>query len=317
MIGLRNRQSFEVTALVLGTLCLGACDEADQDMMLEESAVDADGKADAVEDPEGEVARAWLRTRSGAELAEIFSQGTATHVPTGDSIGGPVLANGKAPLPGVSAAINWFASGFWGGKTLTHHTGMDAEPLFHDNGDPVVTLTNKVLTVPENFRRFFGLDPEDPSLLDVFDAEVTLNPLLACDQVADGERCLEIGDLKGEPLDPPSGTVEPYFLSLFRDGIAIDDKPSVTLNYYADDGLFPSNDWFDLDFTIGRILDEVREVDEENCPGLWLGRAHIRHPIFQRQWRFWTYFTLDFGRAEGQTCDLGPLADELGIEPPA
>ena len=152
----------------------------------------------------------------------------------------------------------------------------------HPNGDPFVALDNKIIKTPAG------------ALIDLFDAEVTRSPV--------GALALGVND-RGEVVAPPGGLL-----------------PTVHLSF----------------------LDEVREVDPERCPNVYLGRAHVRQctslacgelPSLlvdtptaltfrtQYEWKFWTYFLLDFGRPDGEVCDLAPVIaqveSELAIDLPA
>jgi hypothetical protein len=215
-------------------------------------------------------------------LAKLFANGTATYVPTGNGTGYPVLFHSVPEL-------NWLAGQLWGGKTFRV---ISAET--HPNGDPIVALDNKIIKTPTG------------GLLNLFDAYVTRTT------IAD----LDIGtNDKGQKVLPPKGTLPLVPVSFLHNPVVIDDKPSVVLNYFGDKTL-P---------VIRRILDEVREVDGANCKGLYLGRAHARRCVswncgelpslivdFPEQatfdtryeWGFWTYFLLNFGQPEGQTCDI-------------
>ena len=200
--------------------------------------------------------------------------------------------------------LDWLASQLWGGKTFRAEPGQ-----FHPNGDPVVRLDNKIIKTPAG------------AVLNLFDAYVTRS---AIKDVAIGVNG------KGETVAPPSGVLAPIPVSFLQDAVVIDDKPSVVLDYFDDKSL-P---------VIRRILDEIREVDGANCPGLWIGRAHARRctslfcgevpsvlvdapskPTFASnyEWGFWTYFLLNFGGHDGQ-CDLGPaiarVQQQLGVALP-
>ena len=215
-------------------------------------------------------------------LAKLFANGTATYVPTGNGTGYPVLFH-SAP------ELNWLASQLWGGKTFRV---ISAET--HANGDPIVALDNKIIKTPTG------------GLLNLFDAYVTRSV------IAD----LDIGtNDKGQKVLPPKGTLPLVPVSFLHNPVVIDDKPSIVLNYFGDKSL-P---------VIRRILDEVREVDGAGCKGLYLGRAHARRCVSlscgelpslivdfpenatfdtRYEWGFWTYFLLNFGQPEGQTCDI-------------
>jgi hypothetical protein len=217
-------------------------------------------------------------------LATMFATGTADHLPVGQAKGYPVLFNSVPEL-------NWLASQLWGGKTFRVVSQDSA-------GQPVVRLDNMILRT------------ESGGLLDLFDAYVTLG------KVGD----VVIGDNdRREHVLPPKGTLKPVDVS-FLDGAApIDDRPSVILNYFEDESL-P---------VIRRVLDEIREIDSQTCPGFYLGRAHVRRcvslgcgefptaivdrveqPVLgtRYDWKFWTYFLLNFGPND-RTCDLGPVLE--------
>jgi hypothetical protein len=216
-------------------------------------------------------------------LASLFAAGTADHVPVGSGAGYPVLFHSVPEL-------DWFASQLWGGKTF-RATGK-TQP----NGDPEVVLDNKIIKTPTG------------GVFNIFNAYVTRGTI--------GGLALGVNS-RGEVVAPPAGTLAPIAISFLQEPVVIDDKPSIILNYFEDRSL-P---------VIRRILDEIREVDPVNCPGLYLGRAHARRcdsfacgevPSFvdlptgkasfatSYDWRFWTYFLLNFGQPAGTTCDLGP-----------
>ncbi len=222
-------------------------------------------------------------------LGRLFAQGTATYVPTGVGTGYPVLFSS---LP----ELNWLASQLWGGKTLRVISSAT-----HPNGDPIVRLDNKIIKTPAG------------AVLDLFDAYVTRGPV--------GQVEVGVND-RGQVVPPPSGTLDPVHLSFLNESVVIDTNPSIVLNYF-DDRSLP---------VIRRVFDEIREIDGGRCKGLYLGRAHVRrctslycgelasplvdfphHPTFDTryQWAFWTYFLLDFGRADGSTCDLTEVFDAV------
>jgi hypothetical protein len=187
--------------------------------------------------------------------------------------------------------LNWLASQLWGGKTF-----RVVEPGTHPNGDPIVALDNKIIQTPAG------------AVLNLFDAYVTRST------IAD----LAIGtNSRGEAVPSPRGALAPVAISFLDEPAVIDDRPSVILNYFEDDSL-P---------IIRRILDEVREIDPASCPGVYLGRAHVRrctsfacgeawtplvdapaHATFDTRyaWSFWTYFLLDFDGDGAASCDLAP-----------
>jgi len=185
--------------------------------------------------------------------------------------------------------LNWLASQLWGGKTL-----KVVSPETHPNGDPIVVLDNKIIKTPAG------------AVFNLFDAYVTRSVV--------GDLDIGTND-KGQKVLPPVGELPLVPVSFLHEPIVVDGKPSVILNYF-DDSSLP---------VIRRILDEIREVDAVNCPGLYLGRAHARrcvslscgefpsaildfpeHPTFETkyQWGFWTYFLLNFGQPAGTTCDI-------------
>jgi hypothetical protein len=244
-------------------------------------------RADAAEPPITPAMK-WLgtlpdKTNGERALGQLFADGTATYVPTGSATGYPVLFSRLTDL-------DWLAAQLWGGKTLRV---VSSETL--PNGDPIVRLDNKIIKTPTG------------GLLNIFQAWVRRST------VAD----LIIGtNARGQKVPSPSGTLAPIPLSFLKEPIAIDDRPSILLNYFEDTTL-P---------VIRRILDEIREIDGVNCKGLFLGRAHARRctsfdcgevpsplvdtvaePVFETryEWGFWTYFILNFSPAD-QACDLGP-----------
>jgi hypothetical protein len=233
------------------------------------------------------LARLPAERQGESALAAMFKGGTAESVPVGTAKGYPVLF-GSAP------ELNLLASQLWGGKTF-RVTGEDAQ------GNPVVRLDNMIVR------------SETGGIFDLFDAHVTLG------KVTD----LTLGtNERRERVAPPSGTLKPATVSFLEQSVAIDDRPSVILNYFEDDTL-P---------IIRRVLDEIREVDAQACPGFYLGRAHVRRcvsfgcgefptaivdrleqplPGTRYDWRFWTYFLLDFSESATAVCDLGPLVSRV------
>jgi hypothetical protein len=201
--------------------------------------------------------------------------------------------------------FNWLASQLWGGKTFRV---VSSET--HPNGDPIVKLDNKIIKTPAG------------GVLNLFDAYVTRSTVGA----------LAIGtNGRSETVAPPAGLLAPAAVSFLQQSVRIDDKPSILLNYFEDRTL-P---------IIRRILDEIREIDPVNCPGVYLGRAHVRrctslncgeaptaivdfptHLTFQTDyaWSFWTYFLLNFSD-ESSVCDLSAAIaaaeQELGADLPA
>jgi hypothetical protein len=185
--------------------------------------------------------------------------------------------------------LNGLAGQLWGGKTFRVTSGA-TQP----NGDPIVRLDNKIIKTPEG------------GLFNLFNAYVTRN--VVTDEAV-GKNA------KGEIVPPPVGALAPAKVSFLKETAIIDGKPSIWLNYFEDKTL-P---------IIRRILDEIREVDAVNCPGVFLGRAHVRRCTTfncgevpsvlvdsiesfsadtRYQWNFWTYFILNFGQPAGATCDL-------------
>ena len=185
--------------------------------------------------------------------------------------------------------LNSLAGQLWGGKTFRVTSGA-TQP----NGDPIVRLDNKIIKTPEG------------GLFNLFDAYVTRN-VVSDESVGKNS--------KGEIVPPPVGALAPAKVSFLKEPVVIDGKPSIWLNYFEDKTL-P---------IIRRILDEIREVDAVNCPGLFLGRAHVRRctsfncgevPSIivdsiesitgetRYQWNFWTYFILNFGQPAGSSCDI-------------
>ena len=216
-------------------------------------------------------------------LGKLFAAGTATYVPVGNGTGFPVLFHSVPELDAL-------ASQLWGGKTFRVTPGQ-TQP----NGDPVVTLDNKIVKLPDG-----------SGLFNLFDAYVTRNVVAA-------ERVGTNG--KGEVVPVPTGALAPAAVSFLKEPVIIDNQPSIWLNYFGDTTL-P---------IIRRILDEIREIDGVHCPGLFLGRAHVRRctslscgevpsPIVDTiesltvdtryQWNFWTYFILNFGQPSGTSCDI-------------
>jgi hypothetical protein len=202
--------------------------------------------------------------------------------------------------------LNWLASQLWGGKTFRVESAET-----HPNGDPIVRLDNKIIKTPVG------------GLLNLFDAYVTRGTLA---ETPVGQNS------KGEVVPQPQGTLPLIGISFLSEPVVVDDKPSIWLNYFQDRTL-P---------VIRRILDEIREVDATNCPGLYLGRALARrctslscgelgsplvdfpeHLTFETkyEWTFWTYFLLNFGQPAGTTCDLSSVISkvetELSIDLPA
>jgi hypothetical protein len=216
-------------------------------------------------------------------LSELFHAGTADEIPIGISNGYPVLFHS---LP----ELNWLASQLWGGK---HFRKIGESP----EGEPIVRLDNQIIRT------------DTGSVFSLFDAYVTKSPV--------GKVFVGQNDRK-ETVPAPAGTLAPVQVSFLHDSVAIDDKPSIVLNYFEDESL-P---------IIRRIFDEIREVDAEACPGVYLGRAHVRRCTSlscaeipdvlvdtpeemtfrtRYEWAFWTYFLLDF--TPGSSCDLAPALE--------
>jgi hypothetical protein len=277
----RPSNSLPVTIGLLALSAVTGCDPRRDDSTVELGAVedalgrDGSGRLDGSEDPfSAPPTPGLLRLQdlSEAQLAALFAGGGATRIPLGVGRGWPLLA-GRSRT-GLNSAFNRVASVLWAGKTLEHRRDESGRPQYRPAGpdgvaDPVVTLTNRIAGVA-----------------DVFKAEVTRQPVA-------GVRI----DPAGTVAPPRQGErLAPYLLSVFADPIPIDERPSVLLNYNAD-----------VTPVINRVLDEIREVDAALCPGLYLGRAHIR-PLTQDGWQFWTYFALDFGfDMAGRRCDQIPV----------
>ena len=137
--------------------------------------------------------------------------------------------------------LNWLASQLWGGKTF-RVVSMDSQ------GKPVVRLDNMILRT------------DTGGLVDLFDAYVTLGKVQ--------DAYIGLND-RNERVLPPKGTLKPVAVSFLDQSVEIDDRPSVILNYFEDESL-P---------IIRRVLDEIREVDHDECPGFYLGRAHVRRCV--------------------------------------
>jgi hypothetical protein len=211
------------------------------------------------------------------------------HAGTVDEI--PVgTSNGYPVLFHSLPELNWLASQLWGGKQF-RQVGTTPE------GEPIVRLDNQVVRT------------DTGALFSLFDAYVTKSPV--------GKVFVGQNDRK-ETVPAPTGTLPPVQVSFLHDSVKIDDKPSIVLNYFEDESL-P---------IIRRIFDEIREVDAEACPGVYLGRAHVRRCTSlscaeipdvlvdtpeemtfrtRYEWAFWTYFLLDF--TPGQRCDLAPALE--------
>ena len=205
------------------------------------------------------------------------------------------VANGYPVLFHSLPELNWLASQLWGGKTFRL---LGTTP----DGQPIVRLDNQIVRT------------DTGSVFHLFDAYVTKS------RIAD----LFIGQNDNdEVVPPPAGTLPPVQVSFLHESVKIDDKPSIVLNYFEDESL-P---------VIRRVLDEIREVDAQACPGVYLGRAHVRRctslscaemPTVlvdtpeqmtfktQYEWAFWTYFLLDFSPA--QSCDLAPALERAKAE---
>lgn len=226
--------------------------------------------------------------------------------PYGELALGKLFANGTATYVPVGDGTGYpvlfhsipeldaLGAQLWGGKTF-RVVGSGTQP----NGDPIVELDNMILKTP------------DGGLFNLFNAYVTRSPIAGVTVGTNG---------KHEAVPAPTGALAPAKVSFLKESVVIDDKPSVWLNYFGDQTL-P---------IIRRILDEIREVDGVHCPGLFLGRAHVRRctslscgevPALivddiesatfgtSYQWNFWTYFILNFGQPAGQTCDIAAAVD--------
>ena len=200
----------------------------------------------------------WLLSKNETELAAIFAAGTAERVPLGDNNGIPVLPHNKKLIPSLAK--------LYVGSIWEQQESGSGEPLFYDNGDPVVLLRDKFLRTSNGH------------LLTKYEADVTRG-LVKDVAVAPGVT-LPTGQSNPHPLIP-----------FFTKTIVIDGKPSLFVNYRRDP--MP---------IVNRILDEIREVDAANCPGLFLGRAHYRRPLLD-QWVYLYYFALDFSET-GTSCNL-------------
>ncbi len=260
----------------------------------------------------GELGTFWTPSPPRAPIPPITpSMEYLAELPTdvhGEHALARLFANGSATYVPVGPAtgfpvvvevlpeLNWLMSQLWGGKTF-----RVVSDDTHPNGDPIVRLDNMILRT------------ETGGLLDLFDAYVTRGVL--DEQIVGVNR-------RGEVVPPPIGPVETFYLSFFEEPVEVDGQPSVLLDYFEDStkGLT----------VIRRIYDEIREIDADACPGLFLGRAFIRScrslacgealstiadfpeaPVTTKtryEWTFWTYFLLNFGQPDGQ-CDLGPAVE--------
>ncbi len=159
--------------------------------------------------------------------------------------------------------LDWLAPAFsqiYVGSIWEPRTDSTGAPILRPSGDPMVTL------------RDAWLRSNNGHLVTLFEADVTRSSLAAV-HVAPN-------------IPAPSGPSRPHpLLPIYRERLVIDNKPSLFVNYNAD----PAP-------VINRILDEIREVDPVNCPGLYLGRAHYRRP--GGEWVYLYWFALDFGPAE-------------------
>jgi hypothetical protein len=208
------------------------------------------------------------------------------HAGTADEI--PLgISNGYPVLFHSLPELNWLASQLWGGK---HFKQVATTP----EGEPIVRLDNQIVRT------------DTGAVFNLFDAYVTKEVV---SQVFVGQND------RDETVPAPSGTLSPVQVSFLHDSVRIDDKPSIVLNYFEDESL-P---------IIRRVFDEIRELDAEVCPGVYVGRAHVRRctslscaemPTVlvdtpeqmtfgtRYEWAFWTYFLLDFSPT--QRCNLAP-----------
>jgi hypothetical protein len=200
------------------------------------------------------------------------------------------VSNGYPVLFHSLPELNWLASQLWGGKHF-RQVGTTS------SGEPVVRLDNAILRT------------DTGSVFNLFDAYVTRE---VPSRVFVGQND------RGETVPAPTGTLAPVHVSFLHDSVRIDDKPSIVLNYFEDESL-P---------IIRRVFDEIRELDAVACPGVYVGRAHVRRctslscaemPTVlvdtpeemtfgtRYEWAFWTYFLLDF--TPGASCDLAPALE--------
>ena len=188
----------------------------------------------------------FLRSRNERELAALFADGTADHVPIGRNDGLPLLLG-----------LDWLAP-----KISRVYVGSIWEPMgeLGADGDPEIRL------------RDAWLRTRDGHLVTKFEAEVSRGVL---DAIEGGPT----GRSRSHPLIP-----------IYRDRLELDGRPSLFVDYQRD----PTP-------VINRILDEIREVDAERCPGLFLGRAHYLRP--GGEWVYLYWFALDFGSG-GEVCEL-------------
>jgi len=284
-----------IAGAVAGAGCVG--DAADAELTTDFSALSATATAGATNAPPIIPEMEWLAKLPASEHGEIALARLFAH---GTATYVPTgSGTGYPALFNSIPELNWLAAQLWGGKTFRV---ISSER--HPNGDPIVALDNKIIKTPTG------------ELLNLFDAYVTRQP---SNTVAVGVNS------KGEQVPAPQGTLDLVPISFLDEPAVIDDKPSIVLNYFGDKTL-P---------VIRRIFDEIREIDDVNCKGLFLGRAHARRCVslncgeapsplvdfpkeltFQTryEWTFWTYFILNFGQPDGQKCDIGQAVDTVKRE---
>jgi hypothetical protein len=172
-----------------------------------------------------------------------------------DSI--PTGRNTGTPL---LLGLDWLApalSQIYVGSIWEPSLDPSGAPIVRPNGDPAITL------------RDAWLRSADGHLVTLFKANVTR-----------GSRANVVITANRRPPTTPS---RPHpLLPIYRERLTLDGKPSLFVDYSAD----PAP-------VINRILDEIREVDPETCPGLYLGRAHYFRP--GGEWVYLYWFALDFG----------------------